>query len=147
MNGFVDGGSGQFGADINGDAKFCMDVPLPQPAGTASVCGDVGAEAAVSSIGFAACARLSPPKPVPDFSGGLAMRWDDLSPAVLASPIVATAQLIEAITVPCHTSAYRIPPPRVSPRIAPGRGPRDGRAAAACPRRRSWSRATAAFRT
>ncbi len=123
VNGFVDGGSGQFGADINGDAKFCMDVPLPKPAGTASVCGDVGAEAAVSSIGFAACAHLSPPKPVPDFSGGLAMRWDDLSPAVLASPIVATAQLIEAITVPCHTSAYRIPPPRrVSPRIARAAG-------------------------
>ncbi len=112
VNGFVDGANGQFSADINGDAKFCMNVKGPPAIGTVNVCGDVGAAAAVSSIGFAACAHLNPPDPIGGFSGGLAMRWDDLSPAVLASPVVATAQLIEAITVPCHTSAYRIPPPR-----------------------------------
>lgn len=108
--GFIDATTGTYGADINGDAQFCMnfDVGVTE----VPVCASIGAQAAVSSIGFAACARLNPPDPIGGVSAGLAMRWDDVSPAVLASPLVLTGQIIESIAIPCDTSAYRIPPPR-----------------------------------
>lgn len=110
VNGFVEAGSGRYGADISGNAQICLEVDVGID--TIPVCGSVGAEAAVSSIGFAACARINPPDPIGGFSGGLAVRWADVSPAVLASPIVAGAQIIDSIAIPCSTAGYRIPPQR-----------------------------------
>lgn len=115
VNGFVEAGSGRYGADISGNAQICLEVDVELD--TISVCGGVGAEAAVSSIGLAACARINPPDPIGGFSGGLAVRWADVNPAVLISPIVASAQIIDSIAIPCTTAGYRIPPPR---RVAGG---------------------------
>lgn len=110
VEGFIDATTGQYGADINGNAQFCMNFDVGVD--SIPVCGGVGAEAAVSSVGFAACARLNPPDPIGGVSAGLAMRWDDVSPGVLVSPVVLTAQIIESIAIPCDTAEYRIPPPR-----------------------------------
>ena len=77
-----------------------------------TVCGDVGADAAISSKGFAACARINPPDPFGGFTGGLAMFWDDVDPAALFNPLILTVELIEAIAIPCSTGDYEIPAPR-----------------------------------
>ncbi len=117
VNGFVDATAGEFGADLNGNAKACLEFPNPfgDPVG---VCGGVGADAAVSNVGFAACASIDPPDFIPGgpITGGLAVKWDEINPAVLYSPILLTAELVEAITIPCDTGEYRIPPPRPRPR-------------------------------
>jgi hypothetical protein len=122
VNGFVDATSGSFGADLKGNAKACLEFPNPfgDPVG---VCGGVGADAAVSNVGFAACASIDPPDFIPGgpITGGLAVKWDEINPAVLYSPILLTAELVEAITIPCNTSGYRVPPPRPRPR-----GPQKG---------------------
>ncbi len=116
VEGFVDGTNGQFGADMNGDAQFCLDFPNPIPdSDDIPVCGGVGTSAAVSSIGFAACASLDPPL-IDPITAGLELRWDDVDPGALFNPILATAQLIEAISIPCNTGPYTIPPPRPAPR-------------------------------
>jgi hypothetical protein len=115
VEGFVDGTDGQFGADMNGDAQFCLEFPNPF-GDDIPICGGVGTSAAVSSIGFAACASLDPPLLDDDITAGLELRWDDVDPGALFNPILATAQLIEAISIPCDTGPYTIPPPRPAPR-------------------------------
>lgn len=117
VEGFVDGTSGEFGADLDGDAEFCLEFPNPIPDGDPiPVCGGVGTNTAVSSIGFAACATLDPPVLDDDITAGLALRWDEVDPGALFNPILLTAQVIDAIAIPCNTGPYKIPPPRPAPR-------------------------------
>jgi len=110
VNGFVDARSGRFGADINGSAEICV-----APDGVPFSCGSIGADAAVSNAGFAACARINPPDPFGGFSGGLRVPWDEINPAALVSPIVASAEIIDFIAIPCSTAGFRVPPPRRVP--------------------------------
>ncbi len=116
VKGFVDGTNGQFGANLDGDAQFCMTFPNPIPdSDDIEVCGGIGTNAAVSSIGFAACATLDPPV-VDEISAGLGLRWDEVDPGALFSPILLTAQVIDAISIPCNTGPYSLPDPRPAPR-------------------------------
>ena len=116
VQGFVDGTTGQFGANLNGEAQFCLEFPNPIPdSDDIPVCGGIGTSAAVSSIGFAACASLDPPLLDDDITAGLALRWDEVDPGALFSPILLTAQVIDAIAIPCNTGPYSIPPPRKAP--------------------------------
>ncbi|MEZ5122379.1 MAG: hypothetical protein R2736_12515 [Solirubrobacterales bacterium] len=114
VQGFVDATTGQFGADLKGDAQVCLEFPLPSPADPIRACGKVGTQAAVSDVGFAACARIEP-DPLPSVSGGLALRWNEITPAVLASPVLLTAQIIDAVAIPCNTGPYSRTPPRPAP--------------------------------
>ena len=118
VEGFVDGPTGKFGADLQGDLGACVTIPNPFD-DDFPLCGEVGADAAVSNVGFAACAEIEVPDFIPissPITGGLAVRWEDINPFVLYSPFVLTAQLIDAISVPCHTTEYKAPPPQPAPR-------------------------------
>jgi hypothetical protein len=109
-NGFVDAGSGQFGADLSGEVEICIDVELARP------CGGAGADVALSNQGFAACAKL---EVVEEFTGGVRFPWRDFGPEVLANPVAAAYALLTHITIPCNTDGYRVPPPRpASARVA-----------------------------
>ena len=111
VNGFIDPVHGTYGADLSGQLQLC--VTLEDPTGTLSqdFCAKLSAAAAVSSIGFAACARFDPPDPFGGVSAGLAVAWDDLDPGSLVNPILATTEIISDIAIPCNTDKYRIPPP------------------------------------
>ena len=109
MDGFVDPASGTFGADLDGELELC--VVLKAGLLEERFCAGVGGRAAISSNGFAACARFNPPDPFGGVTAGLETRWDELSPAALANPVVATKELLEAIAIPCDTEGYSIPPP------------------------------------
>ena len=109
-SGFVDAGSGQFGADLSGKVEICIDVELARP------CAGAGADVAVSNAGFAACATL---KVVEEFTGGVRFPWRDFGPEILANPAAATYALITHIAIPCNTDGYRVAPPRpASARVA-----------------------------
>lgn len=103
VGGFVDAGTGQFGADLSGKVEICIDVALARP------CAGAGADVAVSNAGFAACATL---KVVEEFTGGVRFPWKDFSPEILANPALATYALITHIAIPCNTDGYRVPAPR-----------------------------------
>ena len=110
VNGFVDAGSGQFGADLSGKVELCIDVELARP------CAGAGADVALSNAGFAACANFTVIK---RFSGGVRFPWRDFSPEVLVSPLAASYALITHIAIPCNTDGYRVAPPRpASARVA-----------------------------
>ena len=110
VSGFVDAGSGQFGADLSGKVEICIDVELARP------CAGAGADVAVSNAGFAACATL---KVVKEFTGGVRFPWDDFGPEILANPAAAAYALITHIAIPCNTDGYRVAPPRpASARVA-----------------------------
>jgi hypothetical protein len=114
VGGFVDAGSGQFGADLSGKVEICIDVELVRP------CAGAGADVALSNAGFAACATL---KVVKEFTGGVRFPWKDFSPEVLANPALATYALITHIAIPCNTDGYRVPAPRpASARVAQAGG-------------------------
>ena len=49
--GFVDGPSGKFGADVNGKVQLCITI-------VKEVCASAGADVAMSNTGFAACAEF-----------------------------------------------------------------------------------------
>jgi len=109
VNGFVDATGGQFGAQATGSLKMCVTIDVgPEDI---DLCAGVGTDFALSSIGFAACASFDAPAPIDDFSAGLEQRWDELDPAVIASPIILTKEILTAITFSCSTSGYAIPPP------------------------------------
>ena len=110
VGGFVDAGSGQFGADLSGKVEICIDVELARP------CAGAGADVAVSNAGFAACATL---KVVKEFTGGVRFPWGDFGPEILANPGAAAYALITHIAIPCNTDGYRVAPPRpASARVA-----------------------------
>ena len=114
VGGFVDAGSGQFGADLSGKVEICIDVELVRP------CAGAGADVALSNAGFAACATL---KVVKEFTGGVRFPWKDFSPEILANPALATYALITHIAIPCNTDGYRVPAPRpASARVAQAGG-------------------------
>lgn len=112
VDGFVDATGGQFGADLSAGVEYCTWVK--DPAGVQpdrQVCSTAGGvDAVVSSIGFAACAEVDP-DPLPSFSIGLAQRWDEIEPALLVNPYLATAEILSAVASPCETGPYRVPAP------------------------------------
>jgi hypothetical protein len=116
MEGFVDGATGRFGADLNGEISLCLKVGPFHP------CGSAGSDAAVSNVGFAACAHLNPPDPVGQISGGVRFPWADFNPAQLVNPVLLSAALITHVHVPCNTNGYRVPPPRAKARAAQAAG-------------------------
>jgi hypothetical protein len=81
-----------------------------------------GTDAAVSNVGFAACAHLNPPDPVGPISGGVRFPWSDFEPAQLVNPLLLSAALITHLHVPCNTNGYRVPPPRAKARAAQAAG-------------------------
>ena len=110
VGGFVDAGSGQFGADLSGKVEICIDVGVARP------CAGAGADVALSNAGFAACATL---KVVKTFTGGVRFPWEDFGPEILANPAAAAFALISHISIPCNTDGYRVAPPRpASARVA-----------------------------
>jgi hypothetical protein len=119
MDGFVDAPSGQYGASLNGRVALCVKVDIEID--VVRVCGNVTAAAAVSSKGFAACARINPPDPVGGFEVGLSYPWSDWSPAYLVNPLAFGASLVGHLGG-CHVESYKIPPPRA--RIAQADGSR-----------------------
>jgi len=113
-SGFVDAGSGQFGADLSGEVEICLDIEFARP------CGGAGADVALSNEGFAACAKL---EVVEEFTGGVRFPWRDFGPEILANPVAAAYALITHIAIPCNTDGYRVPPPRpASARVAQAGG-------------------------
>lgn len=111
MDGFVDGTTGNFGADIRGRAAFCLVFDLPIK-GETRICGAAKSEAAVSNAGFAVCARIDPPDPFGGVDGGVEFPWSDFNPAMLVNPVVLAGTLIDHIAIPCHAERYHSPPPR-----------------------------------
>ncbi|MFL5844415.1 MAG: hypothetical protein ACJ762_06950 [Solirubrobacteraceae bacterium] len=117
MDGFVDAPSGRFGASLDGSVSLCVEVDLEVD--TVRVCGSVSAAAAVSSVGFAACARINPPDPVGGFEVGLSYPWSDWDPAYLLNGVAFAGSLLDHIGG-CHVEDYRIPPPRARAAQADG---------------------------
>ena len=109
MDGFIDGTTGQYGASLDGRVDLCVKVDLELE--EIRVCGGARAGAAVSSKGFAACARINPPDPVGGFEVGLTYPWSDWSPAFLLNPVAATVSLLDHIGG-CHVEDYKIAPTR-----------------------------------
>ena len=108
VSGFVQAQTGRFSLDIGAGASICYT--LEDPSGLlppAQDCDVVGVGAVISSIGLAACAGDDDGL----VSAGLALRWDEVEPALLLSPVLLTIQIIKAISIPCNTSDYSIPPP------------------------------------
>ncbi|MGH2838884.1 MAG: hypothetical protein ACRDJY_11145, partial [Thermoleophilaceae bacterium] len=114
-SGFVDAGSGQFGADLSGEVELCIDIELT------NVCAGAGADVALSNVGFAACATFE--LLVDEASGGVRFPWRDFGPEILANPVAAAYALITHIAIPCNTDGYSVPPPRpASARVAQSGG-------------------------
>jgi hypothetical protein len=118
MDGFVDDKTGQFGATFDGDIKACFSID-----GSPELCPGVGANAAISSVGFAACAEESfdPPGPVEPIkaTGGFAYRWDQFEgDAPLQSAL--TSSLLGANPTPCSTGGFTIPRPQAKKAQAGG---------------------------
>lgn len=109
MDGFVDAPTAQWGATLKGRVALCVvvDVELDE----VRVCGDVQGGAAVSSKGFAACARINPPDPIGGFEVGLTYPWEDWNPVFLNNPPAAAASLIGHLGG-CHVEEYTAVPPR-----------------------------------
>ena len=79
--GFVDGPTGKFGADINGEVKLCITI-------VKEVCASAGADVAMSNAGFAACGEIL------GESAGLEFPWDDFDPIVFLNPFFAAKALV-----------------------------------------------------
>ncbi len=113
LDGFVDATSGQYGASFAGKVELCVDIVGPE------VCAGAGANAAVSSKGFAACARFDPPDPIGGFEAGIAYPWADYNPDYLFNPFAFGLSLLAHVSFSCHTDEYRVPPPRAAQAGAP----------------------------
>lgn len=109
IDGFVDAPTGQYGASFAGSVDLCVDV---DPIG--EFCAGATAGAAVSSRGFAACARFNPPDPIGGFEAGIAYPWSDFNPDFLVNPFLFGVSLLSHVSTSCHVDAYRIPPPRAA---------------------------------
>lgn len=109
LDGFIDAPSGQYGASLDGRVDLCVvvDVELTE----VRVCGGARAGAAVSSKGFAACARINPPDPVGGFEAGLTYPWADWRPEFLINPLLFSASLLGHLGG-CNVEEYKFPPPR-----------------------------------
>jgi hypothetical protein len=105
-NGFVDGTTGDFGAQLKGTVSLCLKIS------GFKLCGDAQADTALSNRGFAACAGFNPPDPIGHVSGGIEFPWKDFSAADIFSPIALTANIIRHISIPCSTAGYAVAPPR-----------------------------------
>jgi hypothetical protein len=105
LDGFVDGTSGRFGAEVRGSVQLCL----------LGGCYGAGVSSALSSRGFAACVHVELPKPPPPLldpgsvDAGVKLPWSDFSGAELLHPFVLTAQLATHITLSCSTSDFHIP--------------------------------------
>ena len=97
LGGFVDAGSGAFGADFAGKIELCVAIG----------CGSAAAEAAVNDKGFAICVGLDPLGRI-----GVRFPWNKFHPAMLANAPLALAALAEHFSPDCNTDEYRTPPPR-----------------------------------
>jgi hypothetical protein len=97
IGGFVDAGSGNYGASFDGKVEVCVDV---------LGCGGTGLEAAVNQNGFAICVELGP------LNAGVRFPWSDFDPLMLVNPFYAGVAMLEHFTPDCHTRGYRTPPPR-----------------------------------
>jgi hypothetical protein len=117
MDGFVDAPTGQWGASLDGKVSLCVEVDVELD--TIRVCGSVSAGVAVSSIGFAACARIDPPDPVGGFEVGLSYPWSDWNPIYFVNPFAFGVSLLDHIGG-CHLEDYRIAPTRAKRRQAGG---------------------------
>lgn len=108
LDGFIDAPTGQYGASLDGKVELCLvvDVELDE----IRVCAGASAAAAVSSKGFAACARFKPPI-IDAFEAGLTYPWEDWNPAFLANPLAFSASILSNIGG-CHVEEYRITPTR-----------------------------------
>ncbi len=109
LDGFVDAPTGQYGASFAGTVDLCLDV---DPIG--NFCAGASAGAAISSRGFAACARFNPPDPIGGFEAGIAYPWDDFNPDYLVNPFAFGISLLTHVSLSCHVDDYRIPPPRAA---------------------------------
>lgn len=117
MDGFVDAPTGQYGASLDGRVALCVEVDIEVD--VVRVCGSVTAAAAVSSKGFAACARINPPDPVGGFEVGLSYPWSDWEPAYLINPAAFAGSLLGHLGG-CHVEDYKVPPPRARAAQADG---------------------------
>jgi hypothetical protein len=114
LQGFVDADNGEWGGDFTGSA--CFNYILG--------CLGGSLDAAASAKGLAICGQVK----VPGYSAtaGVQLPWvdlEDLTTSIAAAKVIpvpllaaAPAAVIVAknIKSPCHTSAYRKPPPRAS---------------------------------
>ena len=116
MDGFVDDKTGQFGATLTGDIKVCFSID-----GSPEFCPGVGANAALSSVGFAACAEaeFDPPGPVEPIkqTGGFAYRWDQFDGGFGSA---LTSNFLTAIRTPCSTEGFTVPRPQAKKAQAGG---------------------------
>jgi hypothetical protein len=96
LGGFVDAGSGAFGASFDGKFEVCVVLG----------CGSADAEAAVNNVGFAVCVGF--------LGGRIGVRfpWEDFNPIMLVNPFTAAVAFLEHFTPDCNTKGYRTPPPR-----------------------------------
>src|SRR3954469_13387989 len=117
MDGFVDAPTGQYGASLDGEAKLWVEVDVELD--TIRVCGSVTAGAAVSSKGFAACARINPPDPVGGFEVGLTYPWSDWDPIYFVNPFAFGLSLLDHIGAG-HAADYKLAPTRARRRQAGG---------------------------
>ena len=112
MDGWVDDVTGDFGSTLDGEIKVCFSID-----GSPELCRGVGANAALSSVGFAACGELEfdPPGPVEPIkgTGGVEYRWDQPGS-------VSASSLITSIRTPCSTNGFALPPPRAKKAQAGG---------------------------
>ncbi|MDQ3933371.1 MAG: hypothetical protein M3340_01925 [Actinomycetota bacterium] len=97
LGGFVDAGSGKYGASLDGKIAVCAPV---------LGCGDTGVEFALNDQGFAVCADIGP------LRAGVRFPWDEFDPLMLVSPLYAGYALATHFTPDCNTNGYRTPPPR-----------------------------------
>jgi hypothetical protein len=104
MDGFIDAPTGTYGASVNGDISLCVEDPI-------EICASATAGAAISSKGFAACARFNPPDPFGGFEAGLTYPWSDWNPVFLFNPAAFTVSILTHIGA-CHTDEYRVAPTR-----------------------------------
>lgn len=99
VSGFVDAGSGAFGAQMAGDLDVCIEFAI-------EVCAGAGVSAAANNAGFAACGELDPPGLDP-LTAGIGTRWDQINPLILYNPILLAAEVIDSILIPCSTAPYK----------------------------------------
>ncbi|MCW3040080.1 MAG: domain containing protein, partial [Solirubrobacterales bacterium] len=114
VDGFVDKPTGKYGASLAGTVALCVKVP-------AKVCVQAGADAAVSSLGFAACGHASV-LGLGIVDVGLSYPWADWHPAYLVEPPLFLVSLVEHLG-PCHVDRFRLPPPRARAAQAGGGTP------------------------
>lgn len=102
VDGFVDAPTGKYGASVKGQVSLCAEIVV-------RLCVDAGADAAVSSLGFAACGHGEVLGETVEV--GLSYPWADWNPAFLVEPPLFLGSLITHIG-PCHVDQYRVAPTR-----------------------------------